>query len=258
MDSRTVLSKLVKHLESKAMSDQYTYIPECTMPDGRRVDLLKVSNWASHGYQRVAYEIKVSRSDFLGELKQGSKTDTMLKYAHSAFFVIPKGIVTLDEVPAGCGFIEVADNGCKIIRKATTSEVTHADSHSFISSLLVQAARRHHIIKNILATGEKEITIEDLQRARGEGLSDGRKAEREIQAKWLQSDTRKAVEAEHKKYRDAIKAALAIKSYYDITDEHLESLKELKTQSPVAFQEYREIVETFCNRMLPNKQDGAS
>jgi len=39
---------------------------------------------ASHGYTGTAYEIKVSRADFLKEIKDGSKTETMLKYADQA------------------------------------------------------------------------------------------------------------------------------------------------------------------------------
>lgn len=49
----------------------------------------------------VGYEIKVSRSDFLGD----NKWHLYLQYCNEFFFVVPKGLVSKDELPEGVGLI---------------------------------------------------------------------------------------------------------------------------------------------------------
>uniref|UniRef100_A0A6M3ITM2 Putative DNA repair protein n=1 Tax=viral metagenome TaxID=1070528 RepID=A0A6M3ITM2_9ZZZZ len=52
------------------------------------------------------YEIKVARSDFKGD----NKWRNYLKYCSFFYFVCPKGLVTLDEIPDEAGYIEVSKN----------------------------------------------------------------------------------------------------------------------------------------------------
>ena len=49
----------------------------------------------------VGYEIKVSRSDFLGD----NKWHLYLQYCNEFFFVVPKGLVSKDELPEGVRLI---------------------------------------------------------------------------------------------------------------------------------------------------------
>jgi len=72
----------------------------CPYHANRRIDAfyLRVHDKTTKGY-----EIKVSRSDFLGD----DKWDNYLKYCNYFYFVAPKGLIGKHELPDGVGLIEV-------------------------------------------------------------------------------------------------------------------------------------------------------
>jgi hypothetical protein len=63
--------------------------------------------WPSKRFHRIAYEIKVARSDFNRELLLPEKRMPAEKYANECFFVMPTGIAKIDEIPEGWGLIEL-------------------------------------------------------------------------------------------------------------------------------------------------------
>ena len=56
--------------------------------------------------KRICYEVKTSRADFLGELKQPLKRRVGMRYSNEFYFVTPADLVKSAEVPAECGLIE--------------------------------------------------------------------------------------------------------------------------------------------------------
>lgn len=72
----------------------------------RRVDLLAVRLYNS-GPPLVAYEIKVDRGDFLSEIKNPSKRIEAQEFAAEFWLAAPEGLIQRDEVPEGCGLVEV-------------------------------------------------------------------------------------------------------------------------------------------------------
>ena len=74
------------------------------------IDAFAVALWPSKGSGSYAYEIKVSRSDFLRELKQPLKRRLALRFSNMFWFVTPEGLVRLEEVPIECGLLEVRRN----------------------------------------------------------------------------------------------------------------------------------------------------
>lgn len=75
---------------------------------GRRADAVALNCWAS-GKWALAFlglEIKISRSDFLHELKNPHKRRETYVDVDGVFFATPKGLVKKEEVPADCGLIE--------------------------------------------------------------------------------------------------------------------------------------------------------
>ena len=56
--------------------------------------------------KRVCYEVKVSRADFLGELKHPLKRRIGMRYSNEFYFVTPSGMLAHGEVPVDCGLIE--------------------------------------------------------------------------------------------------------------------------------------------------------
>lgn len=72
-----------------------------------RIDLYVINLWPSKGVRLIAYEVKVSRADFLSEIRQPDKRAQALKISTEYSFATPQGLVKPDEVPDECGLVEV-------------------------------------------------------------------------------------------------------------------------------------------------------
>lgn len=57
--------------------------------------------------ERLAIEVKVTRADFLSDVRNPQKQAPWRALAHRHAFAVPAGLVREDEVPAGSGLIEV-------------------------------------------------------------------------------------------------------------------------------------------------------
>jgi hypothetical protein len=95
-----------------ASRSEWHFFRELRIPTGRRVvDAQRLDAFALNGYQhmsmkRVAYEVKISRSDFLSELKRPIKRRIGMRYSNEFYFVTPGGLLDISEVPCECGLIE--------------------------------------------------------------------------------------------------------------------------------------------------------
>lgn len=72
----------------------------------QRLDAFALNSLPYKGLKRVCYEVKVSRADFLQELKQPLKRRIGMRYSNEFYFVTPPDLVRIEEVPAECGWIE--------------------------------------------------------------------------------------------------------------------------------------------------------
>jgi len=72
----------------------------------QRLDAFALNSLPHTGMKRVCYEAKVSRADFLGELKQPLKRRMGMRYSNEFYFVTPPGLVAGSEIPPECGLIE--------------------------------------------------------------------------------------------------------------------------------------------------------
>lgn len=77
----------------------------------RYADAVAVGLWASHGHMVQGVEIKVSRSDFLHEMKQPQKSDPVMRYCNRWWLACPKGMVKPEELPTTWGMLEYHDRG---------------------------------------------------------------------------------------------------------------------------------------------------
>lgn len=80
----------------------------------RRIDVLLISHKNSSSVkikrERIALEIKVSRSDFLAETDE--KRAPWRRFADKFAYVAPEGLIRVDELPEGCGLMEYRVNKC--------------------------------------------------------------------------------------------------------------------------------------------------
>ena len=73
----------------------------------QRVDAFALNCYPHRGMKRVCYEIKCSRADFLGELKQPLKRRIGMRYSNEFYFVTAGDFASPSEIPAECGLIEI-------------------------------------------------------------------------------------------------------------------------------------------------------
>lgn len=80
----------------------------------RHADAIAMSIWPSRGYKIHGYEIKVSRSDWLNELKQPEKADAVGQYCDAWFLIAPPDIVREVEVPETWGWLVPSGKSLRI------------------------------------------------------------------------------------------------------------------------------------------------
>jgi len=81
-------------------------VPDGTSMHQRRwIDVAAFSMWLKNGLSRVAFEVKVDRSDFLRELNNPVKHAWCQECFHLFYFVAPKGVIQVEELPPGVGWL---------------------------------------------------------------------------------------------------------------------------------------------------------
>ena len=103
-----------------------------------RIDLLAIHTWPS-GDGVIAYEVKVSRSDLLSELKAPMKRRPALRYSNRFYFATPKGLVKPGELPIECGLVEVDEGVAKVVTPAIYRD-TFIPTNTFVMSLARRVA----------------------------------------------------------------------------------------------------------------------
>lgn len=85
-----------------------------------RLDALAIAkSWSP--VQLMGYEVKVSRSDWLGD----RKWTEYLGYATTFSLVAPAGVLELEELPPGIGYVQVSETGksLRTVRKAAYRDI---------------------------------------------------------------------------------------------------------------------------------------
>lgn len=90
------------------------------VPDGTGyhvhwIDAVVFSLWESKGLSRFAFEVKISRSDFIRELRNPLKHQWVMECFHELWFVAPQDVIQLEELPPNIGWL--CPRGDKLIIK---------------------------------------------------------------------------------------------------------------------------------------------
>jgi hypothetical protein len=73
----------------------------------QRLDAYALNCLPHMAMKRVCYEMKISRADFLLEMRQSLKRRLGMRYSNEFYFVTPAGLAQTSEIPNDCGLIEV-------------------------------------------------------------------------------------------------------------------------------------------------------
>lgn len=77
----------------------------------RTADAIVVDLWPSSGNLLHGFEVKVSRSDWLTELKDPSKAEAFRPYCDHWWLVVPDAAIVRDDLPEGWGLLAVGRDG---------------------------------------------------------------------------------------------------------------------------------------------------
>lgn len=133
-DKQELIGLIVRRLESRHPPDAWAFAPEVEtgtgypLPNrldalkGRRViDAFAISLWPGKSFLRVAYEIKLQRSDWLAELKNPTKNAQARYLSDEFWFVLGPGVFREEDLrdPAldQCGIMLAEPHGSRIYLK---------------------------------------------------------------------------------------------------------------------------------------------
>lgn len=83
----------------------------------------------------TTFEIKVTRSDFLQDVKKG-KWKVYKSYSEQVFFACPDGLISPDEVPKECGLIVRKKKAWRVVKQAPRSFVNKFDECVVVKLLI--------------------------------------------------------------------------------------------------------------------------
>lgn len=113
MTDREMTATILDALRQRHSQGDWVFFPELRIGTGygkdaeTRLDGWAIALYPSHSLLRVTYEIKVSRSDFLGEIRRKPlKRRAGLRMSNEFYFVAPKGLIKADELPPEAGLME--------------------------------------------------------------------------------------------------------------------------------------------------------
>ncbi len=131
---------LMALLQARYPKGEFAFFKEVPNATGagcnRHCDALAMSLWPSRGLYLTGFELKVSRADWIKELKQPEKADSIARYCDYWFLVVgSKDIVQAGELPPTWGLLAPVGGKLKVITEATKLEPIEL-SRKFIAALM--------------------------------------------------------------------------------------------------------------------------
>lgn len=124
----------------------------------RRIDylLMRISRRSSPRHERIALEVKVTRADFKRDTDE--KRAAWFAVADRFAYVTPRGLITPEEVPPGCGLIEFDPEAVfasdtlkwKVIAPRKAEPASPFDTQ-FFAYLMGRASRAEHALRGATA-----------------------------------------------------------------------------------------------------------
>lgn len=107
----------------------------------RTADFVAQDLWNSKGLHLIGHEVKVSRSDWLSELRDPTKAEAIRQFCHQWYLVVPDAKIVKDDLPAGWGLIVTGGAGTRIRKRSATCDPHQATGRSERDAFLAAFAR---------------------------------------------------------------------------------------------------------------------
>ena len=136
----------------------------------RYADALAVSCWPSRGIYATGIEVKVSKSDWMGELKDPRKSAEVQKYCRFWYIAAPEGIVEPCQLPETWGLLVVTSGGITEARSPVANKSAAEPSWSFFASIARNVTNTLHAeylrgSNDGYETAEKEFSADKVREA---------------------------------------------------------------------------------------------
>lgn len=169
-------------LRDRFKTEHYAFIEEARNATGfsatRSADALALSLYQSRGQLLTGFEIKVSRGDFLRELKEEKKAEEIAQYCDLWYLVVPDKDIVRDDLPHTWGLMvpNSTNNKLRIIVKPTQFKPRALDRHffcAFVQQAVNEKAREltgkygaqaleHSIMERIRRARDEEAKSKDI------------------------------------------------------------------------------------------------
>lgn len=129
---------------------------------GGFADAVAINLWNSRGYAIHGFEVKVSRRDWLRELRKPEKAEPVFGFCDFWFLVSEKDVVNPGELPATWGHLERRGSTLALV-KAAPKLTPHPVTREFFASLIRRAfgqieAVAHARCRDKVAEVEREVS----------------------------------------------------------------------------------------------------
>jgi hypothetical protein len=123
--NRKTACAILDRLEKRYSAPHWQFLRELRNDTGfqssRACDALAVGMYHSRGQLLIGFEKKISRSDWLRELKEPQKAEAIAQFCDHWYVVIPDAeIVEIGELPPTWGLLHVKGNTIRALREAPT------------------------------------------------------------------------------------------------------------------------------------------
>lgn len=125
----------------------------------RSADAMAFGVWPSRGLQIVGFEIKINRSDWIREIKDPEKAESIAQFCDQWWLVTCDGVAKLEEIPAGWGWYTADARGLKMMKPAADLAPKEI-GRSFLMSIVRNISRCYVPQSKI-----KELVAADLETA---------------------------------------------------------------------------------------------
>lgn len=158
-------------LRARHAPPEWAFMEEVAPATGggtRYADAVAVHLWASRGHEVVGYEVKVSRSDWLRELKQPEKAEPVMRYCDRWFVVTEKDCVRPGELPINWGHME--RRGTRLVQVVPAPRLTPEPlTRAFFASLM----RRGHEQIEQIAARQHAVALAAARKSMNDAIEEG-------------------------------------------------------------------------------------
>lgn len=156
-------------------------------------DVLAMSVWPSRGLRLIGAELKISRSDWIHELKNPAKAERFVKHTHNWYLITANDAAKIEEIPPTWGWMVAGDKGLKTMKAAP-------DLTPELPSWRLMAS----IFRNIASPMQDMVAKSEVEKLVAEGIAQSAENLRST-IDSIHAEKQKAVD-QHYKLRAAINA----------------------------------------------------